>query len=58
MLNKLLVRLGKCFKVSKIEPELKEEVIKEIEEARKEIKEGKGIPIEKIAKEFDIKLKK
>jgi len=53
--------------VSKKEPELKEGVMKEIEDtrtmsgtnsvgARKEIKERKGKSTEKIAKEFGIKL--
>jgi len=41
-----------------MEKDLKEEVIKEIEEARKEIQEEKGESTEKIAKEFGINLQK
>lgn len=53
LLNKLMIVME--F-ISKKEPELKEEVIKEIEEARKEIKEGKGISTNQIIRELGIKI--
>jgi undecaprenyl pyrophosphate synthase len=37
------------------EGKLRPEVIKEIEEARKELKDGKGIPLSKVMKELGIK---
>lgn len=53
----LLNKLMKIVEfISKIEPELREAVLKEILEARKEIEEGKGRSTEKIAKELGIKL--
>jgi len=42
--------------LSKKEPELKEEIIQEIEEARKEIREGKGISTKQLIKELGIEI--
>ena len=42
--------------ISKKEPELKEEAIRDIEEARKEIKEGKGISTKQLVRELGIKI--
>ena len=38
------------------EGELTDEAIKDIETALREVKEGKGEPIEKVAKEFGVRL--
>lgn len=55
--DELLNKLMKIIEfISKREPELKEEVINEIEEARKEIKEGKGISTKQLIKELGIKI--
>ena len=55
--DELLNKLMKIVEfISKREPELKEEVIKEIEEARKEIKEGKGISTKQLIRELGIEI--
>jgi len=55
--DELLNKLMKIVEfISKKEPELKEEVIKEIEEARKEIKEGKGISTKQLIRELGIEI--
>lgn len=55
--DELLNKLMKIIEfISKREPELKEEVINEIEEARKEIKEGKGISTKQLIRELGIQI--
>jgi len=55
--DELLNKLMKIVEViSKKEPELKEEVINDIEEARREIKEGKGISTKQLIRELGIKI--
>lgn len=55
--DELLNKLMKVIEfISKREPELKEEVIKEIEEARKDIKEGKGISTKQLIRELGIEI--
>lgn len=55
--DELINKLMKIIEaLSKREPELKEEVIQEIEEARKEIREGKGISTKQLVRELGLKI--
>lgn len=55
--DELINKLMKIIEaLSKREPELKEEVIQEIEEARKEIGEGKGISTKQLVRELGLKI--
>ena len=54
--DELVNKLIEISEFVNAEPELKEEFLEEIEDARKEIKAGKGISTEKLLKELGIKL--
>lgn len=55
--DELINKLMKIIEaLSKREPELKEEVIQEIEEARKDIREGKGISTKQLVRELGLKI--
>ena len=55
--DELINKLMKIVEfISKNEPELKEEIMMEIEEARKEIREGKGISTKQLIKEMGIEI--
>ena len=55
--DELINKLMKIVEfISKKEPELKEEIMEEIEEARKEIREGKGISTKQLIKEMGIEI--
>lgn len=55
--DELINKLMKIVEfISKKEPELKEEIIREIEEARKEIREGRGISTKQLIKEMGIEI--
>ncbi|MBW2975583.1 hypothetical protein KY366_07725 [Candidatus Woesearchaeota archaeon] len=55
--DELINRLMEIMTVlSRKEPELKEEVLQEIEEARKEVREGKGISTKQLIRELGLKI--
>ena len=55
--DELLNKLMKIVEaISKREPEMKEEILREIEEAREEIRQGKGISTRQLVKELGIRL--
>lgn len=55
--DELINKLMKIIEaLSKKEPELKEEVIQEVEEARKELREGKGISTRQLIKELGLEI--
>lgn len=55
--DELINKLMKIIEaLSKKEPELKEEVIQEVEEARKEIREGKGVSTKQLIKELGLEI--
>lgn len=53
LINKLM---GVVAALSKKEPELKDEIIQEIEEARAEFKQGKGISTKQLVKELGLEI--
>lgn len=55
--DELISRLMKIIAaLSRKEPELREEIIEEIEEARKEMRDGKGISTKQLIKELGLEI--
>ncbi|MBS3123124.1 hypothetical protein J4437_00655 [Candidatus Woesearchaeota archaeon] len=50
----LKVDIAEIKKVIKLQPELREEVIEQVKEARKRIAKGQGVSNNDILKEFDV----
>ena len=54
--DEVVSKLISIFETLSKEPELKEEILMEIEQARKEIKEGKGISTKQLLKDLGVKI--
>ena len=54
--DEVVSKLISIFETLSKEPELKEEILMEIEQARKEIKAGKGISTKQLLKDLGVKI--
>ncbi len=54
--DEVINKLVSIFEALSREPELKEEILTEIEQARREIKEGRGISTKNLLKELGVNL--